>query len=55
MLKKYDRIIASEEFKIFLPFRNLLSKLCFLALLCKGTDSIEKTIKEKTEKISECN
>lgn len=33
--EKYDNILRSEEFEIFRPYRNILSKLCLLSMLGK--------------------
>jgi uncharacterized coiled-coil DUF342 family protein len=39
--EKYDKTLASEEFEIFRPYRNVLSKLCLLSMLGKDEFTIE--------------
>jgi hypothetical protein len=51
LTKKHDKILVSSEFKIFLPFRNMLSKICLLTILTKGIDSVESSIKDKDEEL----
>jgi len=46
ILNEYDKILASEEFKIFIPFRNLLTKICLLSLLYKDVINLENKIAE---------
>ena len=48
---KYDKILGSEEFVLFRPYRNVLSKLCLLALLVKDETEIEELIENKKKKI----
>lgn len=51
ILQKYDKILVSQEFKIFIPFRNVLTKICLLALLYKDALQIEDTIKQREEEL----
>lgn len=45
--EKYDSILASEEFEIFRPYRNVLSKLCVLSMLAKDEVTIEQYIEKR--------
>jgi len=47
LTKKHDKILVSSEFKFILPFRNLLSKVCLLAILTKGVEAVEVAIEER--------
>ena len=47
MREKYDSILASEEFEIFRPYRNVLSKLCVLSMLAKDEVTIEQYIEKR--------
>ena len=47
MLHVHDKTLASDEFKIFIPFRNVLSKFCLLALLYKDVNKLKETIEKK--------
>lgn len=49
--EKYDAVLTSEEFDVFRPFRNILSKLCVLALLSKDEQAIEEHIQKRKEEI----
>lgn len=51
LLHKYDKVLASAEFKAFIPFRNLLSKMCLLSLLYRDVVRIEESIAKKEEEI----
>ena len=44
-------MLTSEEFDVFRPFRNILSKLCVLALLSKDEQAIEEHIQKRKEEI----
>ena len=48
---KYDKILGSEEFLVFRPHRNALSKLCLLALLGKDEVQIEESIASKEKQL----
>jgi hypothetical protein len=49
--EKYDAVLASEEFEIFRPFRNILSKLCLMSMLAKDEQGLEDYIQKKKEEI----
>ncbi len=49
--ENYDKILISEEFTIFIPYRNVLSKLCLLAMMGKDERVIEEYIEEKQNAI----
>lgn len=51
LLHKHDKVLASVEFKSFIPFRNLLSKMCLLSLLYRDVLRIEDSIEKKEEEI----
>ena len=46
---QYDKILQQEELALFKPFRNILSKLCLLALLGKDELRIEESIQRKKD------
>jgi len=53
LLEKYDKVLASEEFKIFIPYRNIFTKFCLLSLLYKDLNKIKDDIQAKEKKINE--
>jgi len=52
LLKEHDKVLANDDFKMFIPFRILLSKICFLAILTKGSASIEDRIEKMQNEIT---
>lgn len=48
---QYDKVLQQEELAIFKPFRNILSKLCLLALLGKDEVRIEESIQRKKDQL----
>ena len=51
---QYDKILDGSDLILFKPFRNLLAKLCLLALLGKDELKLEESIENK-KKIIEKN
>lgn len=51
LLHRHDKVFESAEFKVFIPFRNLLSKMCLLSLLYKDVVIIEASIAKKEDEI----
>lgn len=51
---QYDKILDGSDLTLFKPFRNLLAKLCLLALLGKDELKLEESIENK-KKIIEKN
>lgn len=48
---KHDHVLKSEEFEIFRPHRNILSKLCLLSMLGKDELALEQYIEKKENEI----
>jgi hypothetical protein len=44
---KYNEVLSHEEFAIFVPYRNVLEKLCTLAALGKEEYELEQYIEDK--------
>mmetsp|Transcript_45592 Transcript_45592/g.33336 ORF Transcript_45592/g.33336 Transcript_45592/m.33336 type:complete len:108 (+) Transcript_45592:235-558(+) len=51
LLEKWDRVLASEEFKIFIPFRNILSKFALLTLSFKDVKKLNEEIEKRDKEI----
>lgn len=49
--EKHDNVLKSEEFEIFRPYRNILSKLCLLSMLGRDELSLEEYIEKKENEI----
>ncbi|CDW71440.1 UNKNOWN [Stylonychia lemnae] len=43
----FDRILIEEEFSVFRTFRNILSKLCLLAMLGSDINKLQQQIQKK--------
>ena len=51
---KYDSVLSDPQFEIFRPHRNLLSKLCLLAMLGSDVYKLEQQIDKKEVESENC-
>jgi hypothetical protein len=51
LAKNHNKVIDQEEFAIFRPYRDFLTKMCELGVLCKDEVLLENSIEENSKKL----